>query len=71
MVLGLEDVFWVHDDRERFQSKEEPEGGWKPVVDRLVKGRTSPAVKAALQSLPDAPVPSSSPGRSRRRRVGS
>ena len=68
---GLEEVFWVQDDRERFQPKEEPEGGWTPVIEQLVKDRSSPAVKAALQSLLDAPVPSSSSGRSRRRRAGS
>lgn len=64
---GLEEEFWSQDDRERFQPKEEPEGGWGQVVERLVKERTSPAVKAALQSLLDAPVPSSNSGRSRRR----
>lgn len=63
---GLDEMFWEQDDRERFQPKDEPEGGWEPVVDRLVKERTSPAVKAALQSLLDAPVPSSSSRRRRR-----
>lgn len=68
---GLEEVFWEQDDRERFQPKEEPEGGWEPVIDRLVKERSSPAVKAALQSLLDSPVASSKSGRTRGRRTGS
>jgi hypothetical protein len=48
---GLEDVFWV----------EGPDGKWKarpaptPAVEKLVRERTSPAVKAALQSLLEAP----------------
>ncbi|QDV62034.1 BREX-1 system adenine-specific DNA-methyltransferase PglX [Crateriforma conspicua] len=68
---GLEEVFWEQDDRERLQPKHEPEGGWQTVIERLVKERTSPAVKAALQSLLDAPVPSNGSSRSRRRRGSS
>jgi hypothetical protein len=64
---GLEDTFWQSDERDRLQPKEEPEGGWQPVIDRLVKERTSPAVKGALQSLLDATTPSGSSTRSRRR----
>ncbi len=64
---GLEDVFWEQDDRDRYQQKEEPEGGWEPVIAELVEERTSPAVKAALQSLLDAPAPSSTSTRRRRR----
>ena len=48
---GLEDVFWV----------EGADGKWKPrptpitPVEELVRERTSPAVKAALKSLLEAP----------------
>ncbi|MDA1052168.1 MAG: hypothetical protein O3C40_17050 [Planctomycetota bacterium] len=65
---GLEDVFWQQDDRDRFQPKEKPTGGWQPVIKELVEERTSPAVKAALNSLLGAPVPTGS-SRSRRRRA--
>jgi len=65
---GLEDVFWRQDDRDRFQPLEEPEGGWDLVIRELVAERTSPAVKAALRSLLDAPVPVSSSKRKRRRK---
>lgn len=65
---GLEDVFWEQDDRDRFQPLEEPEGGWEPVITELVEQRTSPAVKAALKSLLEAPTPTNGT-RSRRRRV--
>ena len=68
---GLEDVFWEQDDRDRFQPKEEPDGGWEPIIQKLVKERTSPAVKAALESLLDAPAPANSTGRRRRRRAAS
>ncbi len=67
---GLEEMFWEKDDRERFQPKDKPEGGWEPIIERLVKERLRPAVKAAVQSLLDAPVPSSSSGRSKRRKTG-
>jgi hypothetical protein len=51
---GLGEIFWVQDQRNRFQAREEPEAGWEPLIDRLVKERSSTAVKAALQSLLDA-----------------
>ncbi|MDC0935230.1 BREX-1 system adenine-specific DNA-methyltransferase PglX [Pirellulales bacterium] len=54
---GLEGTFWTQDDRDRFQPLEEPGDGWQPIIDTLVAERTSPAVKAALQSLRDAPAP--------------
>jgi hypothetical protein len=63
---GLEEMFWEQDDRDRFQPKEEPAGGWGPVIKELVEERTSPAVKAALESLLEAPTPTSGT-RSRRR----
>jgi hypothetical protein len=52
---GLEDVFWT-----------EVDGKWKPrtsptrPIEGLVRERTSAAVKAALKSLIEAPVPTSS-----------
>lgn len=62
---GLEDEFWV----------EGTDGKWKPrttptrSVDDLVRERTSPAVKAALKSLLDAPTaPASNTKRARGRR---
>lgn len=63
---GLEESFWEQDERDRFQPKEKPDGGWQPVIDRLVKQRTSPAVKAALKSLTEAPAPMGS-GKKRKR----
>ena len=54
---GLDEVFWEQDDRDRLQPKDQPEGGWDPIVKQLVEERTSPAVKAALKSLLDAPSP--------------
>lgn len=61
---GLEDVFWFEDQ----------DGKWKPrpiplrLVEELVRERTSPAVKAALKSLLEAPVAATS-GRARGRRA--
>jgi hypothetical protein len=68
---GLEEVFWKKDDRDRFQPKGKPQGGWKTVIDELVKERSSPAVKAALKSLLEAPVAASGPERGRGRRGAS
>ena len=65
---GLEEVFCDQDDRDRFQPKEEPEGGWEPVIKNLIDERTSPAVKAALESLLAAPAPAGS-SKSRRRKA--
>jgi len=51
---GVEDVFWVEDENDK----------WKPctppvrAIVELVRERSSPAVKAALQSLLDAPTTS-------------
>lgn len=65
---GLEEIFWEQNDRDRFQSKEEPRGGWEPVIKELVEERTSPAVKAALESLLSAPALAGNT-RSRRQRA--
>jgi hypothetical protein len=59
---GLEDVFWVEGDDGKWTARPEP----AQPVDELVKERTSSAVKAALTSLLEAPVPGAS-GRGRRK----
>jgi hypothetical protein len=57
---GLEDIFWA-----------ESEGKWKPrpiptrPIEELVRERTSPAVKAALKSLLEAPMVAGARGRAR------
>lgn len=59
---GLEDALWFEDE----------DGKWKPYerparpIDELVRERSSPAVKAALQSLLDAPIAASASRRGRR-----
>jgi hypothetical protein len=61
---GLNDTFWV----------EAADGKWKPratparPLDELVRERSSPAVKAALNGLLDAPT-ASAKGRARRGRA--
>ncbi len=52
---GLDEVFWEKDNRDRLVKKSPPSGGWQPVIDQLVTARTSSAVKAALDSLLNAP----------------
>jgi hypothetical protein len=52
---GIEDVFWVEGTDGKWTARQTPTRG----VDELVKERTSPAVKAALKSLLEAPVASS------------
>jgi hypothetical protein len=59
---NLEDVFWFEDAAGKWQSRPAPT---RP-VDALIAERTSPAVKAALQSLLDAPDPVAASGRGRR-----
>ena len=49
---GLEDVFWEEGADGKWTAREEPT---RP-VDELVAERTSPAVKAALESLLSAPA---------------
>ena len=57
---GLEDVFWVQGIDGKWTARKTPTAR----VDGLVVERTSPAVKAALKSLLEAPVASGkSPGR--------
>lgn len=51
---GLEDVFWVEGPDGKWTARKTPTTS----VDVLVKERTSPAVKAALTSLLEAPVAS-------------
>ena len=61
---GLEDVFWIEgDDDGKWMARPEP----TQPIDEVVKGRTSSAVKAALASLLEVPVPGTS-GRRRRKR---
>ena len=48
---GLEDVFWIEGADGKWKARATPV---KP-VEELVRERTSPAVKAALQSLLEAP----------------
>lgn len=61
---GLEEVFWLEDQ----------DGQWRPKtvsdeeVESLVAERTSPAVKAALKSLLEAPAPVTGRGRTPRRK---
>jgi len=55
---GLEDTFWSLDSKARFEQIKEPSRGWEPVISDLVRQRTSPAVKAALQSLLETAAPS-------------
>ncbi len=49
---GLEDVFWVEGTDGKWNARKTP----KRSVDELVRERTSPAVRAALKSLLEAPV---------------
>jgi hypothetical protein len=56
---GLEDVFWLEGNDGKWTARKTPTRS----VDELVRERTSPAVKAALKSLLEAPA---APGASRR-----
>lgn len=49
---GLEDVFWFEDDKGKWRPRSTPTKD----IEALVRERTSPAVKAALQSLLGAPI---------------
>lgn len=60
----LEDIFWFEDAAGKWQARPNPT---RP-IDGLVDERTSPAVKAALQSLLDAPDPVAASGRGRRKK---
>lgn len=48
---GLDGVFWIQDERQRFQRKPAPTGGWKPIVDKLVAERTRPGIKEAIEAI--------------------
>ena len=65
---GLEDVFWVEGIDGKWAARQTPTHS----VDKLVKERTSPAVKSALKSLLEAPVVigKSARGRGRRKVAG-
>lgn len=58
---GLEDVFWVEGADGKWTGRETPTRS----VDELVRERTSPAVKSALKTLLEAPVPTGNGGRRR------
>jgi hypothetical protein len=60
----LEDVFWYQDEDEKWKPRDEP----TTPIEALVTERTSPAVKAALESLREAPEQSGSTRRGRGRR---
>lgn len=59
----LEDIFWFEDAAGKWQPRPTPT---RP-LDDLIAERTSPAVKAALQSLLEAPDPVAASGRGRRK----
>ena len=62
---GLEDVFWEEDSDGKWKSRKVD-----PVtVDELIAERSSAAVRDALQSLLDAPVPRTAGSKSRGRRT--
>lgn len=60
----LEDVFWFEDVAGKWQARPRP----TRQLDDLIAERTSTAVKAALQSLLDAPDPIAASGRGRRKK---
>ncbi len=58
---GLEDMFWIEGTDGKWSACKTPPRS----VDELVRERTSPAVKAALKSLIEAPLATGSGGRGR------
>jgi len=62
---GLEDVFWVEGSGGKWTARKTPTRS----IDELVGERTSPAVKAALKSLLEAPVAQGGRGRGGRSRT--
>jgi hypothetical protein len=58
---GSEEVFWVEDAEGKWAARRKSTRS----IDELVRERTSPAVKAALKSLLEAPVASGGSGRGR------
>ena len=59
---GLEETFWVEDSDGKWESRSTPTQS----VGELADERSSPAVKAALESLLDAPAPASPKKRGRK-----
>lgn len=62
---GLEDAFWVEGSDGKWTERKTMT---RP-IEELVRERTSPAVKAALRSLLEAPLAANNGGRTRRRRT--
>lgn len=62
---GLEEVFWVENDDGKWVARLIPTRS----IEEIVRERTSPAVRAALDSLLQAPVAQKVGGRSRSRRA--
>ena len=62
---GLEEVFWVENDEEKSVARPTPTRS----IEEIVRERTSPAVRAALDSLLQAPVAQNGGRRSRNRRA--
>jgi hypothetical protein len=60
---GLEDIFWEEDENGKWQPRPFP---LRP-VEELVREQSSPAIKAALQNLLEAPVAGLGNGRGKRR----
>jgi len=54
---GLEEVFWEQNEKGKWVIKDAPDEGWESTINKLVAERTSPAVKAAMDSLLNAPAP--------------
>jgi hypothetical protein len=61
----LEDAFWFEDAAGKWQARPTPTRS----IDDLIAERTSPAVKAALQSLLEAPDPVAASARGRRKKT--
>jgi len=62
---GLEEVFWVENDDGKWMARPTPTRS----IEEIVRERTSPAARAALDSLLQAPVAQNGRGRSRSRRA--
>jgi len=60
---GLEDLFWYEDDNGKWQSRKVDQSA----IDKLIEERSSAAVKDALRSLLEAPIPAT--GRTRKRKA--
>ena len=59
---GLEDVFWIEGSDGKWIARDEPTQS----AENFIRERTSPAVKAALKSLLDAPQPTGTGRKSKR-----